>query len=290
MINLIRAHSSSGEADRARAVVEKVARTRPSQAYLDILRADLLINEGDYAKAVALVRRPQRDRQFDDNRLGELGDVWLRLGNPEETGRVWDAPSWFASAVRGEMIPPLVLRGQAMRPRDFWVKPNYGVFAARAILQRGRADLLVKHYRDAFNNPREFVATLQNFDSLDSRALSLAMALMKQRERAEASVILTTVEGKWREVLARSPNDRVTQVYLARVRAIRGDRVEALNLLTRARGRRWLPDGIADPIDIAQDPAFETLVGNPAFEAVRRTILGYVARERREAAALPRYP
>jgi hypothetical protein len=74
--------------------------------------------------------------------------------------------------------------------------------------------------------------------------------------------------------------------FLAKIRAVQGDRPRALALLDRAAGRGWFPDGRATTLDLAEEPAYAPLRGDPRFEAVRKRALDHVARERAELGPL----
>jgi hypothetical protein len=74
--------------------------------------------------------------------------------------------------------------------------------------------------------------------------------------------------------------------YLALIRAAQGDSRRALALLDLAIGRGWFPDGRAVGLDLAQEPAFRNLRGDPKFQLLRKRILDHVARERAELGPL----
>jgi hypothetical protein len=59
-----------------------------------------------------------------------------------------------------------------------------------------------------------------------------------------------------------------------------------LKLLDAALSKGWFPDGRSVALDLAQEPAFRDLRGDPRFELLRKRILDHVARERAELGPL----
>ena len=70
------------------------------------------------------------------------------------------------------------------------------------------------------------------------------------------------------------------------IRAVQGDKAQAVALLDAAVREGWLPDGRNVAIDLAEEPAFRILRGDPRFEAMRKRILDHVAKERAELGPL----
>jgi hypothetical protein len=87
------------------------------------------------------------------------------------------------------------------------------------------------------------------------------------------------------ESLKRGPR-REAIGYLAMIRATQGDSGRALALLDLAVRRGWFPDGRAAALDLADEPAFRSLRGEPRFEALRKRLLDHIARERAELGPL----
>jgi hypothetical protein len=70
------------------------------------------------------------------------------------------------------------------------------------------------------------------------------------------------------------------------IRAAQGQGGEAVAMLDTALRRGWFPDGRATTLDLAQEPAFRALRGEPRFEAMRKRILDHIAKERAELGPL----
>ena len=70
--------------------------------------------------------------------------------------------------------------------------------------------------------------------------------------------------------------------------AVEGRKDEALATLQRAFRRGWRQNGGADLRDIADEPAFRSMSGDPRFAQLRGLLAAHYARERQEVALLLR--
>jgi hypothetical protein len=64
--------------------------------------------------------------------------------------------------------------------------------------------------------------------------------------------------------------------------AVEGRKDEALSTLVKAFNRGWRQNGGSDLRDIAEEPAFRSLHGDPRFTELQARIASHYARERRE--------
>ena len=282
MSNMLANLFDSGRETQATALVERVAAKVPDKGFADIARSEVLLYQGDYSAAAALLMSAKPSDRWYLQKRQRLGEIMLRLGYAEEAGRLWHQPPRFAPQLRGEMLPSLTVEGRTIGARDFWLTPRFPHVASRAMLHLGRPDLVVRQYRDGFRDRADFVAATFAADTLDTAGQLLAVALRRVGNDAEANAILTEIDGQLRDQLSKSPYSSTTMWDLARVRAQLGDKQEAVRLITAGHRRGWLPDGHRQPIDLAREPAFEPLRTNSRFEAIRQRILAHVARERRE--------
>ena len=60
----------------------------------------------------------------------------------------------------------------------------------------------------------------------------------------------------------------------------------AISALDAAIRKGWFPDGRTVALDLAQEPAYRGLRGDPRFEALRKRLLDHIARERAELGPL----
>ncbi len=281
--NLLATELRHGQVAAAEALIARLDRAGHDPDLLQTSRAAVLAARGDYSAAVAhLRRRATSSGRSQGAQIAQLGSTLLALGYTDETGRLWNQPPWFALVVRSEQLPPRTIDGKTVGPRDFWMTPHFGTCASRTLLTQGRADVVVRHYREGFRSRDDFVRTLQSVDSLTSAGTNLAVASRQTGNEAEAAALLREIERQLRSLMSRDPRNRVLHGELARVRAQQGARDEAIDLLVEARRLGWLPDGFRDALDLAREPSFGPLRGDPRFQAIRRQILAHVARERRE--------
>ena len=281
--NLLNLRLESGQPRAAEALIARIDRAGSDPAATAALRARLLVHQGDYSTAAALLlKQPGAPANWPASARGELGGALLRLGYADLTGQLWSRPSSFGPLIRGEMLPPNQIDGTPIGPRDFWLTPYFGTVASRALLVRNRPDLVVRQYRAGFRSRDDFIRTLDAAHTLDAVVPGLVVALRRAGEDREAEAILGATEPLVRQRLSRAPGDRELSWELARLRAQQGALSDALELLIQARRAGWLPDGHRHPIDIAAEPAMAPLKSNPRFQAIRRQILLHIARERRE--------
>jgi len=80
-----------------------------------------------------------------------------------------------------------------------------------------------------------------------------------------------------------TPDGPADRVLVAR---LEGDRARSLALLSSAIRMGWLPKGRVVALDLAEEPAFHDLVGDPRFEAARKHVLDHIAKERAELGPL----
>lgn len=153
------------------------------------------------------------------------------------------------------------------------------------MVRLGHSRDLVAVYRAGFRDADDFITRTGRYGMLGALAPNLAVALEETGHRDEASYLLSATAIRLDQVVKRAPR-RDETAQLATVRAAQGERAQALELLDSAIRLGWFPDGNTTPIDLAQEPAFERLRGDPRFEADRKRLLDHVARERAELGPL----
>jgi Flp pilus assembly protein TadD len=102
----------------------------------------------------------------------------------------------------------------------------------------------------------------------------------------EASYLLDQASRRVERALKLMPNNRRASGRLAMILAAQGDRAGAVSQLEAALKAGWFPDGRSIALDLAREPAFRELRGDPRFEAARKRILEHVAKERAELGPL----
>jgi hypothetical protein len=116
-------------------------------------------------------------------------------------------------------------------------------------------------------------------------AANVSIALGATGSSDEAAYLLDATSSRLEQALKRGAG-RSAMGRLAMVRAAQGQRSEAIAALQSAIGKGWFPDGRTVTVDLAREPAFRSLRGDPRFEALRRRLLDHIARERAELGPL----
>jgi hypothetical protein len=153
------------------------------------------------------------------------------------------------------------------------------------MVRLGHSHDLVALYRAGFRDADDFISRTSRYGMLGELAPNLAIALRETGSQSEASYLLSATSMRLEEVLKRTTR-RETIGYLALIRAAQGDSGRALPLLDLAMRRGWFPDGRAVALDLAEEPAFKSLRGDPRFEVLRKRMLEHIARERAELGPL----
>lgn len=267
---------------------DKIADAGAGRELVDTTRAEALRLSGDYSGALKLLVDLSRDSGRKPTASTILGwcEILARLGYYDEVARLADFGDWYGPVQRSERLPPTVIDGKTVNPTDFWGSSFFPSYAGRAMVNLGRSEDLVRLYRKAFRNPDEFISKSGKGEPMTFLAPTLAVALRSTGEAAEADYILSAAARRIEAGLRRAPGSREALSQIAFVRGAQGDRRTALAALSVAVERGWLPDGLRQAPDIAQEPAFRELRGHPRFEAARKRILDHIARERAELGPL----
>jgi len=248
------------------------------------IRSMSQIYGGDYSAGVARLLAYRRSKLQGSTGVMKDGlyEGLMRLGYYREAKKLWGEDEWFSSVMHGEAMPPDMIDGVKVGPRDYWLAPYFPIYASRAAIKLGHAGDVVDKYRRGFRSIDDFIATLTALGEMQRISPNLAVALIETGDKAEAGRLLAAADKLTSQGLARSGNDRELMFELARIRAIQLRDKEALDLIGAALVRGWLPDGLETALDLADEPGFRGLRGNPRFESLRSRILAHIARERRE--------
>jgi hypothetical protein len=206
-----------------------------------------------------------------------LWDVLLQLDYDDAAWKIAPAPP-FARLLRKDDPRSLVMvEALHLPPAQFFSTSPLQTNVARAMLANGRSRDLVAKYK-ALNSTPEHLERLMGRDDFLLMAPFLAKALGQAGARDDANSVLSTAEAAASFAM---PNPRPFEAgALARSYALEGRNDEAISLLAAAVRRGWLPPAPQLQNDIAADPAFAALKGDPRFERLREQILGTIKRER----------
>ena len=283
IINLARSAIENGDRTAADRLIANIERAGADPVLIASVRATELQNRRDYSEAVQTLT----GAGFNANGHppGVLWLSWLEtltgLGHYDRLHAITDCPDWYGPLLAGDTLPPKTFDGKPVRPEEFWTSIFFSTPASRALINRGRTVELLRLYKQAFRTPDEFISKAGRHNLLIELAPLLAVALQLEGARQEAAYILAAASNELEPALEFRANG-TARGQLAAVRAAQGERAQAIALLEMAIRQKWLPDGRAQPLDLAGNPAFRSLRGDPRFEAARRSILEHIARERAE--------
>jgi hypothetical protein len=258
-----------------------------SAELLSSLRAEQAFRRGDYSASLKLLSK--FGVGADGRPKSVLWRNWFEsvsaIGYYDAMHRITGCPEWYAPMVRGKILPPKVFEGKAVTPEEFWTSQFFSEPAARSMVELGRSHDLLKLYRAGFRNADDFLSKVDRRDMLPELASTVAAALRLEGSTSEADYLLKGAAQRLETILARAPL-RDASGRLALVRAALGEQDQALDLLETVLSKGWLPDGRSIALDLAMEPGYRGLRGNPRFEAARKRILAHIAKERAELGPL----
>ena len=208
----------------------------------------------------------------------ELALTLLQLGFYEQSFRLSSVPDFAPYLWRNDPKGLDMVEKLNIPPRKFFSMAPLPQSAARAYVMTGRGRRLAEDYLSLGISPAEFAKLAGDGPRFQTLAATLAIALRETGHPAEASALLSSAESA--AIGLRRSRDPTYSVLLARIYAVQGKKEQALSSLTTAVNADWFPGLPYFPMDLALDPAFASLKGDPRFEQLRQRILGAVQRER----------
>lgn len=264
-----------------------VKRAGPSPELITSLEAEQAYQHGDFSAALGMLTERGLDGNGKPRRLlwGHWFDNLTAIGYYDALHYITGCPEWYAPLVTGKVLPPTSFEGKPVTPQEFWTSDFFSAAASRAMVQLGHQRELVRLYRAAYRDADDFISSTDRRNLLPELAANVSVALKATGSGDEASYVLAATASRLEDSL-KSSGGRSTLGRLAMIRAAQGQGGEAVAMLDTALGRGWFPDGRATALDLAQEPAFRALRGEPRFEAMRKRILDHIAKERAELGPL----
>lgn len=273
-----------GDPGAAAKVLQRMASLGDAGA-TETVRIHYIISTGDYSEAV---------RRFSVARAaGGATDGALRY-RIEEVLRVLAYPGHdgiepgMEKLRRG--VPPSrdELRAAKASRQAALFNRIYTDVAAKMLLNAGRGAELIALFDGESGliglPPRGVSASPSDLVEAGPTA---ALVLRAVGREAEADRLLDAGDRVLRAAMARG---RVPGGFLAegaKLWAVRGERDRALDALERAVAAGWLNFNETALPDLADEPAFRTLRGDPRFERARARIAAHREKERREIGPVP---
>jgi hypothetical protein len=157
--------------------------------------------------------------------------------------------------------------------------------AAKLMLQAGRARELAA----AYDSPTGLLSLRPNAsvrtDQLHEAA-TVALALRQAGRATDAERLLSQANARVAAAYHQRTVPFALDADVAAIWAVQGRRDQALAMLQRAIRRGWTNSDNTDLSDIANEPAFISLRGEPRFERIRAALAAHLARERAETVQL----
>lgn len=268
-------------------LMRRIVAAGASDQMIANVRAERALNVGDYSRALQLLSKHGTDGRGRLN--GLLWATWFETltgsGHYDALHRVTGCPDWYAPMVLGQALPPKVFEGKPVAPEEFWTSYFFSTPATRAMIKMGHFSEIAKLYRTGFDSPDDFITQSERRDMLPELAANVALAVRAEGKTDEADYLLSTASVRL-ESRMNGPSAKSAMGRLALVRAVQGEKGQAAALLQAAVARGWLPDGRTISLDLAAEPAFAALKGDPRFEVARKRILEHIAKERAELGPL----
>ena len=322
LIDLGTALAAVGEFERELAAYRRANRIDPLWYRTTGTTAIALATRGDRAGAEALGRTNLPDKGATLNIL--LGRIASVFADYSEAARRWstvarsNSPRWANTAERsvygathavGLETGTLVDVATPIAGRDDWrawlesaptpaawrarnrdsvaaeVYRKHNLVAAKLMLNAGRWRELTATYDSPAGLFGLRPGTQLRVDQLHEVPI-IVLALRQAGRAAEANRLLRNADAATRTVYSRGRVPFWFDADAAALFAVEGRHDEALDALEHAYERGWRQNGNADLRDIADEPAFRSLHGEPRFMRLQALLTAHYARERREVVAV----
>lgn len=251
-----------------------------AQHLVAAMQIELAREKGDLAEA-ANVGLEYWKTGSQDGRPAIAMTLWsllLQLGFEEQAWKISPAPPFAPYLFKNDPKGLEMVESMNIAPLQFFSMVLLPQNASRVYVLTGRSQKLADMYLSLRLPPEQFMKLAGGgYPSLYS-ATMVSVALRQTGHSSEAASLLATAESIGLQQL--KDGQAEGQVLLARVYAVQGRKDDALSLLTTAVNRNWLPAPPLMLTDIALDPAFAGLKGDPRFARLRQHILGTIKRER----------
>jgi TolB-like protein/DNA-binding winged helix-turn-helix (wHTH) protein/tetratricopeptide (TPR) repeat protein len=280
--------SEMGKRTEAEAIGRRGFAKNP--ANLEIILGRIAWSLGDSSEAArhwSIVARSNSPR-WSETAKGRVEEAKYQLGlggavedsQPQDPARRRTFRSW-------RMAPPTVAVWKA-RNRDPITADQYrddNHVAAKLMLKAGRWSELAAAYDGRVGLMSLRRGLPLRVDQLNEAPIA-ALTLRQAGRRAEADRLLREADTLVRSVHRRTVVPFWFDADAAAIFAAEGKQDEALAMLEKAMARGWTHAGVSDLRELADEPAFRSLVGNPRFRRIQVALNQHYQRERIETIRL----
>ncbi len=272
LYSVFRLHGSA-EAYRE---LDRIAASMNDQNWSLQMRADMEFEEGRLAVsaglAMAALRAHPQNPYWARNRLVAVATL---LGDKRLRDRILEKDPLLKVNLNALERSGWARERARQSPETWWDGTLMGAQASQ-LVREGSSSLLVSLYDRRFGTPEAFVRkcpwiTGHMQDHATAIGPVLAVALRRVGRRAEAERLLAGISAKLRRLEQAGDFLLGTEVSRARIAALTGNRQVAMERLRDAVRRGWKGQSADFGMDPATDPAFESLRGDAAFEAIVKT-------------------
>jgi TolB-like protein/tetratricopeptide (TPR) repeat protein len=279
--NLYSALKDAGDETSVQALLDR-ERKVGGDYFVARIQIDEAVRRGDLAKATNIgLAQWATGRQEARAVVGH--DLWgllLQLGHDDIVwgGKFGSYPPPAPYLWRDEPKGVEMVEALGMPARTFLSITPLMQNTSRVYLVTGRAGKLADDYLSLHMSPDAFAAIYDDPSEFIIGAPLVALALQRTGHKSEADALLAVAQQRALAFGAGGKPDGAA--WIARIYALQGRKEEALSSLTRAVSGGWLPPVPLLHNDLAADPTFVSLKGDPRFERLRQQVLSKIARER----------
>ena len=265
--------------------VERDGDPQPFRAH--VMRSHAASRAGDWSRAVAEGLAARRAANPGLRQFANIAIAYpLHVAGERDLARAL----WMLST--NDMLwnlwhgrPPSPAELSRLKPFP-WGRNGITPVLLKSLVTHGRSAEVVELYRQRFGAPDKLQPYPSGHMTFVVDATTIAIALRDVGRAGEADELLGIVGQSIDERLRRGRVPREYHFYASLVAAAQGDEGRALGWLEKAASNKWWYAQEFWLPDIADEPAFRKLKGNPRFQAVAARQRAWQAKERREMAPL----
>ena len=264
--------------------IDRVGRADERAAFLCDYSVDWA--RGDYAEVVRTIAALRPRLQQSDYADWKLGNALLVLGHVEPARLLLRMPPELWEVARGGPPSPAAFV-RINREADLKSQSDFCFETAlRQMVKAGRGAEIAPLF-DAREGRVGGFARDPIPGALFLGGVNMALALRQAGRTADSERLLDDTEAAMRRTygFGRVPN--CFEARAAQLWAARGRPAEAVAALGRSVNRGWHYAPVSPLPDIADIPAFASLVGNPEFETYRARLKRHIESERKAVGGVP---